>query len=179
MKIIKIFNSIRDIPYKIPLSFADKSVDCDKKHRKLYKSLEKEGIKVRFRVCVFLWSDLSIPKYILKIPHQDKCEHLYIEAFVNKKWITLDATWDIGLKNIFDVNIWDGKSNTNIGVKPIEIYKPQKNKKLLHNQTKENFLKDIRDSGKFYKTFNKWLETERKKFLSKHQTTAYSRFGTC
>jgi hypothetical protein len=165
MDIINIFKSIRDIPYKIPLTLTDKSIDCDKKHRELYRLLKKEGIKARFRICVFLWSDLNIPKYILDIPHTDRCEHLYLEAFLNEQWIILDATWDIGLKNILNVNFWDGKSNTDIAVKPIEILEPQKNTKLIHCQTRENFEKDIKDSGKFYKELNNWLEKERVKIF--------------
>ncbi|MCK4554477.1 hypothetical protein KAU19_06005 [Candidatus Parcubacteria bacterium] len=161
MDITKIFNSIRDIPYKIPLSLGDKAIDCDKKHKKLFDLLIRQGLKVRFRICVFLWSELNIPAKILKIPHIDKCEHLYLEVFINDQWTTLDVTWDIGLKNIFKVNEWNGKSNTALAVKPIKIYGPQENKKLSHTETKESFLEDIRTSGSFYKAFNKWLEKNR------------------
>ncbi|MCK4553497.1 hypothetical protein KAU19_00855 [Candidatus Parcubacteria bacterium] len=161
MDITTIFNSIRDIPYKIPLSLDDKAIDCDKKHKKLFDLLTKQGLKVRFRICVFLWSELNIPAKILKIPHIDKCEHLYLEIFIDGQWVALDATWDIGLKNIFQVNKWDGKSNTALAVNPIEIYSPQENKSLSHNKTKESFLEDIKTSGSFYEAVNEWLEENR------------------
>ena len=67
------------------------------------------------------------------------------------------------MKNVFEVNNWDGKSNTKLAVKPLEIHKPQKNCKLSHNASKENFMKDISENGKFYKEFNNWLEKERSK----------------
>lgn len=161
MKIIELFNSIRDIPYKIPLSLKDKCVDCDKKHQKLSLLLSDAGLKVRFRVCIFLWSDLAIPKHILAIPHREQCEHLYLEALVEGHWIVLDATWDIGLQKILPVNIWDGKSNTELAVKPVQIYEVGEHIRLSHTETNENFVKDIEESGKFYDEFNKWLETER------------------
>ncbi|MCK9186592.1 hypothetical protein M0P48_04095 [Candidatus Gracilibacteria bacterium] len=162
MKIIEIFNSIRDIPFKIPLSIEDQSVDCDKKHKKLYDALKKEKIDVRFRVCTFLWSEQSIPKKILEIPHVDKCEHLYLEAFINKKWVTLDITWDILLNKIFAIKEWDGISDTDIAVKPLEILSQEENQNLSHNVNNvENFLEDIKNNRAFYKALNLWLEANR------------------
>ena len=161
MDIVTTFSSIRDIPYKIPLSLDDKAVDCDKKHKKLLNLLTKQGLKVRFRICVFLWSELNVPAKILKISHIDKCEHLYLEVLINNQWITLDATWDIGLKNILKVNEWDGKSNTVIAVKPIRIYSSQEKRNLSHNETKKSFIEDIKINRAFYKAFNMWLEKNR------------------
>jgi len=161
MDIITIFNLIRDIPYKIPLSLDDKAIDCDQKHKELFDLLTKHGLKVRFRICVFLWNDLNIPAKILKIFHTNKCEHLYLEVLIENQWIVLDATWDIGLKNILKINKWDGKSNTDLAVKPLKIYSPKEKRNLLHNETKESFLKDIETSGAFYRAFNEWLEKNR------------------
>lgn len=161
MNITAIFNSVRDMTYRIPLALDDQAVDCDKKHRKLYKALTREGFKVRFRVCAFLWSEQKIPKRILRIPHTDKCEHLYLEIFLNGKWVALDATWDAGLKKIFKVNEWSGTRAAELAVEPLEILPPRKNISLSHNADTESFLEDIRTSGAFYKALNEWLDKNR------------------
>ncbi|MFA6547980.1 MAG: hypothetical protein WCT11_03520 [Candidatus Magasanikbacteria bacterium] len=161
MGIVEIFNTIRDIPYKIPLTLNDAAIDCLGKHRKLLEDLAKAGDQVRLRKCSFLWSEQNIPKEILDIPHQDECEHLFLEIYLDSQWLVLDATWDIGLKNIFKINHWDGKSNTEIAVKPIEIYPYVKDINLSHCESDQAVLEDIRINGDFYKAFNNWLEDNR------------------
>lgn len=157
VNIVQIFNSIRDIPYRIPLSWEDKSLDCIGKHNRLAEALSEKGYKVRLRTCTFRWSDLNIPEKILKIPHKDECKHLFLEMFIDNKWITLDVTWDSDLRNILKVNEWDGASDTEIAVKPIKIFSPSE----IHTETKESFQKDMQESGAFYKAFNEWLEEAR------------------
>lgn len=161
MDLISIFNSIRDIPFRIPLSLEDKSIDCLTKHKMLFDALTNAGHKARFRICSFLWSDQKIPKEILAIPHDDKCEHLYLEISLNNEWITLDATWDQKLKNIMPTSEWDGKTNTKLAVTPIEIYPPDEGREVVHSASEEAFLEDIRKSGKFYEALNNWLEENR------------------
>ncbi|MBN2421900.1 hypothetical protein JXB41_01620 [Candidatus Woesearchaeota archaeon] len=162
MNLISIFESIRDIPYRIPLKLGEEDNCCSGKHEKLFNLLKKEGYKVRYRVCVFLWSDLNLPSELEKIPHDDDCTHTYLEINIDGNWKILDATWDIGLKNLFHINKWDGKSNTEIAVKPIKIFTPQKSLEIVNNQTEEVINKDLKINGKFYKYFNEWLEKNRK-----------------
>jgi len=161
MNLIEIFNKIRDIQFRIPTSTDDPSMDCDEKHKRLFNLLTKTGYKVRYRVCSFSWSSLNIPKKILNIQHKDECEHLFLEIFLNNKWVILDASWDIGLKNIFTVNEWNGKTNTEIAVKPTEIFPPQKKHELSHTMNKDAILEDMKESGKFYEALNGWLEENR------------------
>ena len=59
MDIVSLFNSVRDIPYRIPLDPEEEDRCCSGKHEKLFNLLKKEGFKVRYRVCVFLWSSLK------------------------------------------------------------------------------------------------------------------------
>jgi hypothetical protein len=160
MKIEEIFESIRDIPYRIPLSLEDASVDCDKKHKMLAEALTKEGFTVRFRVCSFLWSKQSIPKEILDIPHVDTCEHLFLEIFRDGQWDILDISWDKGLQKVFTICEWDKKDNA-LALVYIEMYPPDYSKPLTHNESEESFLEDIYTSGKFYDALNKWLEQVR------------------
>ena len=163
MDLISAFNSVRDIPYRIPLKWRQKDDCCSGKHKKLFNLFTRMGYPVRYRVCVFLWSNLNLPSELKKIPHDDDCTHVYLEINIKGKWKILDATWDKGLKNIFHVNEWDGKSDTEIAVKPIKIFTPQKSLKIASNQNKETIDNDLKINGDFYKSFNEWLEKMRKK----------------
>lgn len=126
MDLISSFNSIRDIPYRIPLKWGEKDDCCSGKHEKLFNILTKEGYEVRYRVCAFLWSSLNLPKELENTPHDNECTHIYLEIKVNGKWKVLDATWDSGLRVFFHVNEWDGKSGTEVAVKPTKIFTPKK-----------------------------------------------------
>ena len=161
MNIEKTIEQVRDIPYQIPLTLDDKAVDCAKKHEMLAELLREEGVEVRFRVCSFLWSEQEIPQRILDIQHVDSCEHLFLEVFSNDKWLTLDISWDIKLKNLFKIAEWDSEKGTEISVEPVKIYPVGNDGELRHNETEESFLKDIKDNGEFYQAINEWLESER------------------
>ena len=170
MNVISLFNSIRDIPYRIPLTWEDVDNCCSGKSEKLYNALKKQHVQVRYRVCVFLWSNLHLPKKIEKITHEDDCTHTFLEVKVGKYWKTLDPTWDKKLKNIFQINEWNGKSSTKIAVKPIKIFTPQKSLRIVQNQTKEVINRDLKRNGKFYKALNDWLESKRKQKMVKKKS---------
>jgi len=161
MDLVSLFNSVRDIPYRIPLKYGEEDNCCSGKHEKLFNLLTKHGYKVRYRVCVFLWSSLNLPPELEKIPHDNDCTHTYLEIIIDGTWKILDATWDIGLKNIFHINKWDGKSDTKIAVKPVKIFTPQKSLKIVNNQNEDVIKKDLEINGKFYKGFNEWLDKNR------------------
>ena len=161
MNLVSLFNSIRDTPYKIPLKWGEEDNCCSGKHEKLFKLLKKHGYKVRYRVCVFLWSSLNLPPELVKIPHEDDCTHTYLEIFLDNDWKTLDATWDSKLRKLFHINEWDGKSNTETAVKPTKNFSPQKSLEIMNNQNENTIKKDLEINGKFYKAFNEWLEENR------------------
>ncbi|MFH1048767.1 MAG: hypothetical protein V1732_03830 [Patescibacteria group bacterium] len=162
MKSVLLFNSIRDIPYRIPLQWNEEDNCCSGKHKKLFSLLIKRGYEVRYRVCVFLWSNLNIPQELEKIHHDNDCTHTYLEIKIDGIWKILDATWDKKLKNLFHINEWDGKSDTEIAVNSIKIFTPQKSLEIINNQNEEVIKKDLQINGKFYKAFNDWLEEKRK-----------------
>ncbi|MCK5123489.1 MAG: hypothetical protein KAQ87_05095 [Candidatus Pacebacteria bacterium] len=162
MDLILIFNLIRDIPYKIPLKWKEEDNCCSGKHEKLFDLLTKQNCKVRYRVCVFLWNSLNLPLKLKKIPHDNDCTHTYLEIYLNNSWKVLDATWDKELKNLFYINEWDGKSNTEIAVKPIKIFTPQKSLKIVNDQDENLIKKDLEVNKRFYKAFNNWLDENRK-----------------
>ncbi|MFC2143831.1 hypothetical protein ACFLQO_00495 [Candidatus Aenigmatarchaeota archaeon] len=162
MDLVSLFNSVRDIPYRIPLKWGEEDNCCSGKHEKLYHLLTRHGYKVRYRVCVFKWKDLGIPSELEKIPHDGDCTHTYLEIKLNGNWRVLDATWDIGLKELFHVNIWDGRSDTKIAVKYIKIFSPEKSLDIVNNQDKQVIEDDLRVNREFYKVFNEWLDNNRK-----------------
>lgn len=157
MNIIDLFNSIRDIPYRIPLKWGEQDDCCSGKHNRLRKALVGKGYEVRYIVCVFLWSDLNLPKELEEIPHENDCTHVYLEVLLNNKWVILDATWDKGLEKVLAVNEWDGKSDTVIAVKPTQTFSPEKSARIMADQNEDVINKDLEKNGKFYEAFNNWL----------------------
>ena len=157
---IQNFNFIRDIPYRLPLSFEEPDYCCEGKHIVLKTLLENTGLEVRPRICYNLWSSLKvIPKAILEIPHEDEICHLYLEARIDGKWCSIDASLDKDLEQIIEVFEWDGKTSTGICVYPTYTYSPKKSLELFNTEwSKEDFEEDIQINGKFYKAINDWLE---------------------
>jgi arylamine N-acetyltransferase len=164
MNIIKEFEKIRDIPYRIPLSLEEPDECCSGKADMLFKILKKSGYDVRYRICTFRWSDLDLPKEIQNISHDDESSHAYLEVNINGKWKIVDATWDKKLKGIFNINEWDGKSDTEIAVPVRECLSPEKSTKYIkHTSTPEAIAADLKVNREFYQAFNKWLNTKRSK----------------
>ena len=38
---------------------------------------------------------------------------------------------------MFDINQWDGQTDTKLAVKPIEIFTPEKSEDIINNETKK------------------------------------------
>ncbi|MDO8667815.1 MAG: hypothetical protein Q7K35_01820 [bacterium] len=163
MSIIKEFEKVRDIPYRIPLSLEEPDECCTGKAEKLFKILKRGGYDVIYRLCTFRWSDLNLPKEIQGVSHDDESSHTYIEINVDGEWKIVDATWDKKLDGTFKINKWDGKSDTEIAVKCIKFLSPEESLSYIkHISTPQAIIADLKINGKFYKAFNEWLETKRK-----------------
>ena len=81
--------------------------------------------------------------------------------------MVLDATWDEGLGGVLHVNRWDGRSDTEIAVKPIKIFTPKKSSSIITEYgTKKEIEADLRKHGKFYRASNEWAERARNSFQS-------------
>ncbi|OFY50869.1 MAG: hypothetical protein A2W85_10265 [Bacteroidetes bacterium GWF2_41_31] len=162
MKIIDHFNKIRDIPYAIPLSSSDEDCCCNGKVRKLKELLEQEGYRVRYRVCTFCWSDLSIPEEILNLQKDDIATHVYLEVDIDGTWIKVDPTWDAGLGNILPVADWDGKTDTLLAVASIEVYSVEKSAEIMSDCQSEDVAQNRSDIDVGFEiAFNAWLEKNR------------------
>ena len=79
MNIIKEFEKVRDIPYRIPLFPEEPDECCTGKAEMLFKVFKKGGYEARYRLCTFRWNSLNLPKEIQKVPHDDNSSHTYLE----------------------------------------------------------------------------------------------------
>ena len=119
-KIIKKFERIRDLPYKVgPLHEGDDLIrygwgGCGPKNRYLAKYFYGLGYEVKVCWAPYRWKELDVlPSEIKKNPSVNRIgNHVYLKVKINNKWALIDATWDKGLYPLFSANInWDGKSN--------------------------------------------------------------------
>ncbi len=162
---IKIFENIRDIPYVLIPELIDpekgpvgilirKMGSCSPKHFLMGAMFQKLEIPIKYVTYPFNWNDQDIdyPAKIRKLADAMPIGyHLACRAYINGKWILVDATWDIPLSKAgFPVNeSWDGISNTLNAVKPLEG--------IVHrNAKKSDEEKSL--SNRFYSILNKWLE---------------------
>lgn len=159
MDAVDYFKFVRDIPYKISTTLDEPDYSCSGKHKILYQLLSSIKLKVRYRVCEFLWEDVNLPKKVKKIPHENSCTHTYLEVFVPKrKWVVVDATWDKKLSKNFKINDWGGKNDTPIAVKTTKIYSPETSKKFVESESTKDIENDFKINGAFYEAINNWLE---------------------
>ena len=161
MNLVKEFNNIRDIIYELPTNINNKDSSCLGKHKKLKQILEGKGLNARYRICSYLWSSMNLPENIVNLVKDDEATHLYLEFLINEKWVILDATWDCGLRNIFEVNFWDGKNDTKIAVEPIKIFTSEESNKIINEISEQDVLDDLNKNLDFKIAFNNWLNKER------------------
>jgi len=159
LDLIKLFEKIRDLPLYNPEFKEDIDNRCWSKHRKLKKLFEKEGIRSRYIVCSFKWSEQRFPKEIINLPHDDRDYHLFLEVLMNNKWVVIDASNDSKLP---EFNKWDGKNNCKIAVSYIKIFSPEESEKIEEDERKSNLHK-IEKNSKFYKEVNIFLNRIRKR----------------
>jgi len=154
MKRVDYFNWVRDIPYNIPLTPEEPDHCCLGKHQILEKLLKGAGLEVRPRICESDWDSLSIPKEILKIPHQSEVYHVYLEVKLRGKWCQIDASLDKGLSKSFPLIEWDGNTSTNLCITPKgKIFSPKESFEIYHDNTDNTPASEI----KFYSALNSWF----------------------
>ena len=162
MDVSTVFQSIRDIPYVIPLSLGEVDRCCRGKHRELKELFTDCGFQVRYRVCSFLWSSIDLPKDVCAISHDDLSSHVYLEVLINAVWTVVDATWDIGLISIFHINHWEDIPDMYIAVQPLKIYTPEKSNRIMREISDQLILDDLHRHGPFYHALNQWFDDVRR-----------------
>ncbi len=159
--IIKIFEDVRDIPYRLRFSADDNDFSCDGKHRRLAELLIPLGYEVRPRTCLYKWESMPIPQSILKLDPAEFYLHRFLEILIGDRWVRIDVTWDRALGRIFPVNEWDGKSDTAIGVPYVgNIFSPEDSE--FPEFDKEKVDANLKKRKIFHEAFNSWLDEIRK-----------------
>ena len=164
--LVKEFEGVRDIPYRLPLSTTERNDSCAGKTTLLFKRLTDLGYDCRYRICSFRWSDLDIPAEVINIPHKDDSTHVYLEVEIDGEWKNVDPSWDRSLNKILPVNNWDGKSDTQVAVPALELYSTEKSGEFfeqeeLSAESKKIIEERIEKNGPFFRAFNDWLAVNR------------------
>ncbi len=169
-KLRKIFTSVRDIPYRIPLSENEPDRCCSGKAQLLFNQLCHAGFNVRYRVCFFYWNDLPIPTLILSYRNSIQSTHIYVEIKLDGKWHALDPIWDNGLEQTFHVT----KELGELGIPCGAVLSPKESGKFVHSLWRAQI--DGPKNRRFNMAFNAWLIKQRQKMESLGQTSN-RRFG--
>lgn len=179
---INIFNNIRDIPYSVTLNSQnpeDASREmlqqnagfCEPKHYLLGILFNKLGIDVKYFSYTFEWKNMEINYSIELKELAEKLPlnyHFACKAFIEDKWILVDATWDIGLQKFgFIVNEnWDGVSETKNAVEPLKEISHEnvsERSAMIIDVFERSTFSEKRDFQKFVVELNKWLAMNRVK----------------
>lgn len=151
-KIIELFKKVQKIPYYV-LEYrnSEKLFDlnkgsCLEKNIWLGREFRKLGIQTKFYSINFDWSSLPIPNEIIKLRKNPIGKHLVFKAKIESKWVWVDPTWDPPLaKAGFPVTInWNGKEDTKLAVKPIEIKEVEPEDKVTITSNRE-FFNELND----------------------------------
>jgi len=177
---ISIFEHVRDIPYKLITELYNPKVahegilrynggSCTPKHFLLGYMLEKLGIPIRYTTFPFSWNapDVQYPVDLRRMAEQLPTEyHLACRAFIDGRWVLVDATWDIPLKRAgFPVNeSWDGVSDTLNAVMPLEEIEHQdiwERSRFTDEHRGRYTPQEIEIRNSFIGGFNAWIEQVR------------------
>jgi hypothetical protein len=172
-----IFERIRDIPYYLvpqiddPLEWGLSIVknnkgSCSPKHYLLGVFFEKSGIPIKYATFPFRWDEQKVdyPQELRRLAQGSPIGyHVACKAFIENKWVLIDATWDKGLlKSEFPVNAqWDGLSGTLNAIVPLEeIVHASLEERLSYVKKKKALYSEEEKLtyGKFITGFNSWLE---------------------
>ncbi|MDD4183445.1 MAG: hypothetical protein PHT53_06465 [Candidatus Omnitrophica bacterium] len=178
---ISVFTHIRDIPYAIVPQFRDPDVgtsgildlnkgSCQPKHFLLAAFFDKLNIPIRYVSYPFKWQDqpLSFPDSFKEVLQElPTSYHLACKAYIEYKWVSVDATYDPALKTAgFPITEeWNGLDDTKNAVMPIE--------EIIHGSLEERLSYELAQksrytekekllSGEFVEKLNSWLLSIRK-----------------
>lgn len=174
---IAVFEQVRDIPYAITPELNDPKTgtagilkcgkgSCNPKHFLLGALYEKLEIPVRYVSFPFRWSEAALPypddilELAKQLPHGN---HLACQAFIKGRWILLDATWDLPLKEAgFPVNTsWNGSSATRNAMKPLGeiVHKSLEERVRFASDRKKDWTDQDRSRySEFIILLNAWVE---------------------
>lgn len=154
---IKLFNSIRDVPFCI---MGKRAAYCFSKSRQLRDGLKLFGIKSRMMQGWFRWSKLNIPEKIKSLIVVNKQKHVFLEVYIpeKNKWVYVDPTWDIDLMKVFPIARWDGINETILMTKlnKISKYKKTSISHRVINKFKRKL--NFKNNNNFYHALDEWMD---------------------
>lgn len=173
-ELVAIFEKVRDIPYgtissRDPLEvYRNNRGTCSGKHFLLRDLLLALNMGVKDVVCFHYYSQMprsiEYPPELSQLLEDNKGVpdyHNYLKVY-NGDWLTVDATFDYSLKDYFVVNEWDGRTDTSLSVKPVEVWEVGDSEEFKVNMLSK-LPEDIQKGRKkFLQMFSEWLETLRK-----------------
>ena len=177
---IAVYKFIRDIPYAIIPELRDPQKgpvgilnlnkgSCQPKHYLLGMLFAKLDIPLQYVSYPFKWGiqKIAFPEDLKKIVKElPPAYHLACKAYIDKKWILVDATNDLPLKkaNFPVTEQWDGQSDTVNAVEPFEeIIHGSLMERVSYEAQQKGFYseKDKAVYAQFLEKFNPWLESVR------------------
>lgn len=173
---IKLFRTVRDIPYYIALSRHEQDYCCATKTPLLQKLLEHEGLDSRRICCRFEWKNFGLPADILSLATSPQAGHEYLEVFIpeKKSWVRVDPCWDRHLSAAgLPIAEWDGMTDTTLGVRPVKTFSPEESAAIIEEidavppAAWQNFFDHNRA---FLGAINNWLEQYRSRSRTHAQT---------
>lgn len=148
---IAVYNWVRDIPYAYPAARDPLEVlerergSCSGKHYLLAEALRALGMRVQHMICSHRFNESSIafPDDMQELLKRNEVVdfHDYLQVWIDRTWVDLDATWEAGLRAYgFPVNEdWDGTSAMPLSVVPETFSVAQANPEKL----KEDLLSKL------------------------------------
>jgi hypothetical protein len=129
---IACFERVRDLPYCYPSSrdplvvLREGAGSCSGKHYLLGEVYRRLGLPVRHMLCSHRFNDspLPFPDHMQALLDRNEVMdwHDYLQINVDGRWIDIDATWPLGLRDFgLPANDdWDGTSSMLLSVVPDE-----------------------------------------------------------
>ncbi|SDW16218.1 hypothetical protein SAMN05444411_101184 [Lutibacter oricola] len=171
-KIITLFYTVRDIPYgnigsrnAIDVYKQNKGT-CSGKHALLKELYVAIGVEVKEFIVMHSFNEIGVdfPKKVQQILDNTNIvdPHNFIKIKVNNQWLTIDATWNLQLKQFnFPINeIWNGNKSMPISVKCTnEVYETTQPEKLKKELIQKLPKKVQNQRLLFLKECTKWLDS--------------------
>lgn len=157
----QLFDRIRDIPYR---TSDDSAQSCFDKCIVLKRELDAHGYVCDLMIGDFYWSDLKLPKEIMKFCNKNAESHVFlrVKAPIGGDWMNLDPTVDAALCKYFTVEHWNGRSSTGIltPLTNIRVYRPFSFLERTKSKARRLFHRTEPNKA-FYKAFDSWLDDMR------------------
>lgn len=159
----KIFEEIRDRPYRVATSAHTPATNCYFKAMELVKPLTTFGYELRGKLGEIDWADTPCPQHILALRKPNVIDtHFYLEILLDGRWKILDPSWNksFALKHSLPYSEF-GADNTSC-FKITKMYDVESQTAYAWGWLHDPSLieKYIDDMGPFLTGLNQWLEKE-------------------